>query len=52
VEVILALEEAISKIQHLEIEPQTKLMGEEIGIIKQNEDIEPLVFVYIGITKL
>jgi hypothetical protein len=44
VEVIQTLEETISKIQHLEIEPQTELVGEEIGIAKQNVDIEPLVF--------
>jgi hypothetical protein len=31
VEAILALEEEISKIQHLEIEPQIELVGEEIG---------------------
>jgi hypothetical protein len=45
VEAILALEEKISKIQHLEIEPQIKLIGEEIKTIKQNVDMEPLVFV-------
>jgi len=45
VEAILALEEKISKIQHLKIEPQTKLMGEEIKTIKQNVAMEPLVFV-------
>jgi hypothetical protein len=28
----------------LEIEPQTKLMGEEIGNAEQNVDIKPLVF--------
>jgi hypothetical protein len=37
------LEEDISKIQHLEIEPQIELMGEEIRTIEQNIDIEPLV---------
>ncbi len=44
-EVILALGEKISTIQHLEIEPQIELMGEEIGTTKQNIDIKPLVFV-------
>jgi hypothetical protein len=43
VEVILAPKEEISKIHHLDIEPQTKLTGEEIGIAEQNVDIEPLV---------
>ncbi len=37
--------EEISKIQHLEIESQTELVGEEIGTAEQNIDIEPLVFV-------
>jgi hypothetical protein len=31
VEAILALEKKISKIQHLKIEPQIELVGEEIG---------------------
>jgi hypothetical protein len=43
VEAIPTPEEEISKIQHLEIKPQTKLVGEEIGIVEQNIDIEPLV---------
>ncbi len=43
-EAIPAPKEAISKIQHLEIKPQTKLVGEEIGTTEQNMDIEPLVF--------
>ncbi len=42
-EVILALEEEISKIHDLDIEPQTKLMGEEIEIVEQNVDIELVV---------
>jgi hypothetical protein len=33
VEVLPTLEEEISKIQHLDIEPQTKLMGEEIKTV-------------------
>ncbi len=41
----LAPEEEISKIQHLDIEPQTKLMGEEIKTAEQNVDIKPLVSV-------
>jgi hypothetical protein len=45
VEVITTPEEEISKIQHLEIESRTELVGEEIGTTKQNIDIEPLVFV-------
>jgi hypothetical protein len=32
VEAIPTLEEKISKIQHLEIEPQTEVVEEEIGI--------------------
>ncbi len=43
-EAIPTLEEVISKIQHLEIEPQTELVGEEIATTKQNIDIKPLVF--------
>jgi len=42
VEAIPAPEEEIFKIQHLEIKPQTKLMGEEIRITKRNIDIKPL----------
>jgi len=45
VEAILALEEELSKIQHLEIKPQTKLMGEEIKIANRNIYIKPLVSV-------
>jgi hypothetical protein len=45
VETLLAPEEKISKIQHLFIKPQTKLMGEGIGTTKQNINIEPMVFV-------
>jgi hypothetical protein len=45
VEAIPTQEEKISMIQHLEIEPQTELMGEEIGIVEQNVDIKPLAFV-------
>jgi hypothetical protein len=45
VEVILTPKEEISKIQHLEIEPQIELVGEEIRTTKQNVDIEPLFFV-------
>ncbi len=44
-EVIPAPNEEISNIQHLNIEPQTELMGEEIRIAKQNVDIKPLAFV-------
>jgi hypothetical protein len=38
------LEEEISKVQHLEIKPQIELAGEDIEIVKQNVNIEPLVF--------
>jgi hypothetical protein len=44
-EAILALEEKISKIQHLTIEPQIELMGEEIKTTEQNINIKPLIFV-------
>jgi hypothetical protein len=43
VEAFLAPVKKISKIQHLDIEPQTELVGEEIEIIEQNVDIKPLV---------
>jgi hypothetical protein len=39
----------ISKIQHLEIKPQTKLVGEEIGIAKQNVNIKPQVLCRLGL---
>jgi hypothetical protein len=45
VKAFLALVEEISKIQHLNIEPQIELVGEEIGTIEQNIDIKPLVSV-------
>jgi hypothetical protein len=44
VEAIPTLKKKISKIQHLEIEPQTELVGEEIRTIKQNIDIKQIVF--------
>jgi hypothetical protein len=44
VEAIPTPEEEISKIQHLDIEPQTKLMGEEVEIVEPNVDIEALIF--------
>jgi hypothetical protein len=43
VEALLALEEEISEIQHLNIEPQIELVGEGIGTIEQNVYIERLV---------
>jgi hypothetical protein len=52
VEAILALEKEISKIQHLEIEPQTKLVGEENKTRELEVDIKPLVPIQIEITKL
>ncbi len=42
-EALLAPKEEIFKIQHFDIEPQTKLVGEKIGIVEQNVDIEPLI---------
>ncbi len=42
-EAILELGEEISKVKHLEIEPQIELVGEVIEIVEQNIDIEPLV---------
>jgi hypothetical protein len=45
VEAIPTPKEKISKIQHLDIKPQIKLVREEIEIAKQNVDIEPLVSV-------
>jgi hypothetical protein len=45
VEAIPTLEEKIFKIQHLDIEPQFELMGEEIKIAEQNVDIKLLVSV-------
>jgi len=44
VEAFLTPEKKKSKIQHLDIKPQTKLMGEEIGTVEQNVDMEPLVY--------
>ncbi len=52
VEAIPAPEEMISKIQHLEIEPQTKLVGEEIGTAKLEVNIEPMVLIHVEIIKL
>jgi hypothetical protein len=45
VETLPALEEEISKIQHLDIKRQTKLMGEGIKTTEKNINIKPLVFV-------
>jgi hypothetical protein len=49
VEAIPTPEEEISKIQHLDIKPQTKLVGEEVRTIEQNVNIEPLVFSRLGL---
>jgi hypothetical protein len=49
---ILTPKKEISKIQHLEIEPQIELMGEEIKTLKPKVDIEPLIFVHVEITEL
>jgi hypothetical protein len=48
-EAILAPKEERSKIQHLNIKPQTKLVEEEIGIVEQNVDIKPLVLCKLGL---
>jgi hypothetical protein len=45
VEALPTPKEDISKIQHLDIKPQTKLMGEEIKTTKQNVNIKALVSV-------
>ncbi len=42
-EVLSTPKKEIFNIQHLDIEPQTKLMGEKIGITEQNVNIEPLI---------
>jgi hypothetical protein len=39
VEALLAPKEEISNIQHMDIEPQTELVGEEIKTTKQNINI-------------
>jgi hypothetical protein len=52
VEAIPTLEEEVSKIQHLEIEPQIELVGEENKTAEPKVDIEPLVPVHVEITKL
>jgi hypothetical protein len=44
VEVFSTPKENIFKIQHLDIEPQTELVGEKIGIGKQNVDIKSLIY--------
>jgi len=52
VEAIPTPKKEISKIQHLEIEPQIKLVGEDIITTKPKVNIEPLVFVQVEIKKL
>jgi hypothetical protein len=42
---ILAIEEEVSKIQPLEVEPHTKLVEEEVKTTKPKVGIEPLVVV-------
>jgi hypothetical protein len=49
VEAILALEEEVSKIQHLKIEPRTKLVGKENRTTKREVDIKPLVLIHVEI---
>jgi len=36
----------------MEIEPQTKLVGEEIGTAKLEVNIEPMVLIHVEIIKL
>jgi hypothetical protein len=43
VEAFSTIEEEISKIQHLDIESQIELVGEEIRTTKTNIDIKPLL---------
>jgi hypothetical protein len=43
VEVLSTPKKEIFNIQHLDIEPQTKLVGEETGTVEQNIDIKPLI---------
>ncbi len=50
--VILATEVDVSKIQPLEIEPQTKLVEEEVQIVELKVDTEPLVVVLVKTTKI
>jgi len=52
VEAIPILQEKVSKIQHLEIEPQIELVGEDNKNEKSEIDIEPLVPIHVVITKL
>jgi hypothetical protein len=49
VEALSTPKEDISKIQHLDIKPQTKLVGEEIKTTKQNINIKALVSVRLGL---
>ncbi len=51
-EVTPTLEKTISKIQNLEVEPHTKLVGEDIRTTKPKVNIEPLVFVQLEINEL
>jgi hypothetical protein len=44
--------EVISTIEVVEIQSQTELVGEEIGTIKLEVDIKPLVPIHVEITKL
>ncbi len=50
-EVIPTLEEEVSKIQYLEIEPHTESVGEDKKITKQGVDIDPLVLIQVEIAK-
>ncbi len=51
-EAIPTLQEKVSKIQHLEIEPQIELVGEDNKNASSEVDIEPLVPIHVVITKL
>ncbi len=52
VEAIPTLKKKVSKIQHLEIDPQIESIGEDIKIAEPEVDIEPLVLVRVEIRKL
>jgi hypothetical protein len=52
VEAIPTLQEKVFKTQHLEIEPHTKLVGEESKNVESKVDIKPLVPIHVEITEL
>jgi hypothetical protein len=52
VEIILAIEEKIFKIQPLEIKPKIELVEEEVKIIEPKMGIELVVVVHVDIIKI